>query len=48
MDARHDASLARVALAWLLTQRPWIVPLFSTRNLECFEENVRVLNVTLT
>jgi aryl-alcohol dehydrogenase-like predicted oxidoreductase len=37
-----------VALAWLLAQKPWIVPLFGTRKLERFEENIGALNVTLT
>jgi aryl-alcohol dehydrogenase-like predicted oxidoreductase len=37
-----------VALAWLLAQKPWIVPLFGTRRLERFDENIGSLNVTLT
>jgi len=45
---RHRATPAQVALAWLLAQRPWIVPLFGTRKLERFEENVGSLSVTLT
>jgi aryl-alcohol dehydrogenase-like predicted oxidoreductase len=45
---RHDASPAQVALAWLLAQKPWIVPLFGTRRLERFEENIGALNVVLT
>jgi aryl-alcohol dehydrogenase-like predicted oxidoreductase len=45
---RHEASPAQVALAWLLTQKPWIVPLFGTRKLERFEENIGALGVTLT
>lgn len=48
IGARHDASPAQIALAWLLAQKPWIVPLFGTRKLERFEENVGALNVTLT
>ena len=44
---RHSATPAQVALAWLLAQKPWIVPLFGTRKLERFEENVRSLSVTL-
>ncbi|RQS40896.1 aldo/keto reductase [Burkholderia sp. Bp8990] len=44
---KHGATLAQVALAWLLAQKPWIVPLFGTRKLERFEENIGALNVTL-
>jgi len=43
----HEATPAQVALAWLLAQRPWIVPLFGTRRLDRFEENVGALSVTL-
>ena len=39
---------AQVALAWLLAQKPWIVPLFGTRTLQRFEENIGALEVTLT
>ena len=45
---RHGATPAQVALAWLLAQKPWIVPLFGTRTLERFDENVGALQVTLT
>ncbi|MCD7059402.1 aldo/keto reductase [Pelagibacterium xiamenense] len=45
--ARHNATPAQVALAWLLAQKPWIVPLFGTRRLERFEENTGALSVTL-
>ena len=45
---RHAATPAQVALAWLLAQRPWIVPLFGTRTLERFDENIGALRVTLT
>lgn len=45
---RHGATPAQVALAWLLARKPWIVPLFGTRTLERFEENIGALNVTLT
>ena len=44
---KHGATPAQVALAWLLAQKPWIVPLFGTRKLERFEENIGALNVTL-
>lgn len=48
MGDRHGASPAQVALAWLLAQKPWIVPLFGTRKLERFEENIGALEVVLT
>ncbi|MGO8085817.1 aldo/keto reductase [Rhizobium leguminosarum] len=44
---KHGATPAQVALVWLLAQKPWIVPLFGTRKLERFEENIGALNVTL-
>ncbi|MBY2912563.1 aldo/keto reductase [Rhizobium leguminosarum] len=47
MGEKHGATPAQVALAWLLAQKPWIVPLFGTRKLERFEENIGALNVTL-
>lgn len=45
---RHDASPAQVALAWLMAQKPWIVPLFGTRKLERFDENLGSLDLVLT
>ncbi len=45
---RREASPAQVALAWLLARKPWIVPLFGTRKLERFEENIGALSVRLT
>ena len=45
---RHSATPAQVALAWLLAQKPWIVPLFGTRKLERLEENLGSLAVALT
>jgi aryl-alcohol dehydrogenase-like predicted oxidoreductase len=45
---RHRATPAQVALAWLLAQKPWIVPLFGTRKLERLDENLGSLSVTLT
>ncbi|PDS63048.1 aldo/keto reductase [Rhizobium anhuiense] len=44
---KHGATPAQVALAWLLAQKPWIVPLFGTRKLERFDENIGALNVKL-
>jgi aryl-alcohol dehydrogenase-like predicted oxidoreductase len=45
---KHGATPAQVALAWLLAQKPWIVPLFGTRKLERFDENIGSLAVQLT
>ncbi len=45
---RHAATPAQVALAWILAQKPWIVPLFGTRKIERFDENIGALNVQLT
>jgi aryl-alcohol dehydrogenase-like predicted oxidoreductase len=45
---RHGATPAQVALAWLIAQKPWIVPLFGTRKLERLDENLGALNVALT
>ena len=48
MGERHGATPAQVALAWLLAQKPWIVPLFGTRTLGRLDENLGSLSVTLT
>ncbi|MGV3550000.1 aldo/keto reductase [Rhizobium sp.] len=45
---RHGATPAQVALAWILAQKPWIVPLFGTRRRERVEENLGALSVRLT
>jgi len=46
--ARHHATVAQIALAWLLAQRPWIVPIPGTRRLERLEENLGAAAVALT
>jgi aryl-alcohol dehydrogenase-like predicted oxidoreductase len=48
VGGRHHATPAQVALAWLLGRKPGIVPLFGTRKLERFEENICALSVRLT
>ena len=48
VGARRGATPAQVALAWLLAQKPWIVPLFGTRKLERLNENLGALSVELT
>ena len=42
------ATPAQVALAWLLAQKPWIVPIPGTRRLERLEENLGAVQVELT
>jgi aryl-alcohol dehydrogenase-like predicted oxidoreductase len=46
--ARKQVSTAQVALAWLLAQKPWIVPIPGTRRLGRLEENVGAVDVELT
>jgi aryl-alcohol dehydrogenase-like predicted oxidoreductase len=43
-----NASPAQIALAWLLAQKPWIVPIPGTRKLERLEENIKAAAVELT
>ena len=46
--ARKKATPAQIALAWLLAQKPWIVPIPGTRRLERLEENIGTADVELT
>ena len=46
--ARKHATPAQIGLAWLLAQKPWIVPIPGTRKLERLDENVGALAVELT
>lgn len=48
LGAEKDASPAQVALAWLLAQKPWIVPIPGTRKVERLEENLGAAGLTLT
>ena len=45
---RKGATPAQVALAWLLAQKPWIVPIPGTTKLHRIEENLGAVNVELT
>jgi aryl-alcohol dehydrogenase-like predicted oxidoreductase len=45
---RKGATPAQVALAWLLAQKPWIVPIPGTTKQQRVEENVGAVNVALT
>jgi len=39
---------AQIALAWLLSQKPWIVPIPGTTKLQRLEENLGAINIQLT
>ncbi len=45
---RKKATPAQIALAWLLAQKPWIVPIPGTTKLHRLEENIGALAVNLT
>jgi aryl-alcohol dehydrogenase-like predicted oxidoreductase len=45
---RKKATPAQIALAWLLAQKPWIVPIPGTTKLERLEENVGAASIELT
>src|SRR5436853_272746 len=45
---RQDATPAQIALAWLLAQKPWIVPIPGTTKLNRLEENIGAVDVELT
>jgi aryl-alcohol dehydrogenase-like predicted oxidoreductase len=45
---RKRATPAQIALAWLLAQKPWIVPIPGTRKLERLDENNGAVGVDLT
>jgi aryl-alcohol dehydrogenase-like predicted oxidoreductase len=45
---RKKATPAQIALAWLLAQKPWIVPIPGTTKLARLEENIGALTVQLT
>lgn len=46
--AQKKATLAQIALAWLLAQKPWIVPIPGTTKLARLEENIGAVAVELT
>lgn len=46
--ARKNATSAQISLAWVLAQKPWIVPIPGTRKLERLEENLGAADVDLT
>ncbi|HEX3357807.1 MAG TPA: aldo/keto reductase [Tepidisphaeraceae bacterium] len=48
IGGRKQATPAQIALAWLLAQKPWIVPIPGTTKLHRLEENIGALAVELT
>ena len=46
--ARKQATPAQIALAWILAQKPWIVPIPGTTKLHRLEENLGAASVDLT
>ncbi len=48
IGAAHQATPAQIALAWLLAQKPWIVPIPGSRKLERLVENNGAVNIALT
>jgi aryl-alcohol dehydrogenase-like predicted oxidoreductase len=45
---RKKATPAQIALAWLLAQKPWMVPIPGTTKLHRLEENIGAVEVELT
>jgi len=48
IGGEKQATPAQIALAWLLAQKPWIVPIPGSRKLERLDENLGAMNVQLT
>lgn len=48
ISKRKKATPVQIALAWLLAQKPWIVPIPGTTKLEHLDENLGALGVKLT
>ncbi len=46
--ARKQATVAQIALGWLLAQKPWIVPIPGTTKLHRLEENIGAADIELT
>jgi aryl-alcohol dehydrogenase-like predicted oxidoreductase len=45
---QKKATPAQIALAWVLAQKPWMVPIPGTTKLHRLEENIGAVNITLT
>ena len=48
VGAEKGATPAQIALAWLLAQKPWIVPIPGSRKLERLDENLNAAAIKLT
>jgi aryl-alcohol dehydrogenase-like predicted oxidoreductase len=48
LGQRKGATVSQVALAWVLSQKPWIVPIPGTTKLERLEENLRSVDLKFT
>ena len=48
MAKRKQATTAQIALAWVLAQKPWMVPIPGTTKLHRLEENIGAVSVELT
>ena len=46
--ARKNATPAQIALAWLLAQKPWIVPIPGTTKMHRMQENNRAADLQLS
>jgi len=46
--ARKNATPAQIDLAWLIAQKPWIVPIPGATKLAHLEENLRAVDIELT
>ena len=46
--AAHDASVAQIAIAWLLARSPAILPIPGTSSIPHFDENIAAANIVLT
>ena len=45
---QKKATVAQIALAWLLAKKPWIVPIPGTTNLHRLKENIEAVSIELT
>ena len=45
---QHGATPAQIALAWLLAQKPYIVPIPGCRSLSRLDENMAATDITLS
>lgn len=48
LAAQHQVTSAKIALAWLLAQKPWIVPIPGTTKLHRLTENIGAVDVVLS